>query len=145
MHSEIRDHSLHRFFVNFYPPCSSMQSISMNSNQSVGKYGEDRATEFLQKIGYEIIERNWRGSGGEIDIVARDRDCLVFVEVKTRTRTGFGHPFEAITTSKVQTMRKLVSQWCYGQGQSLGKVRLDAISVLIVGGRVNIEHLKQVF
>jgi putative endonuclease len=117
----------------------------VNSNQNVGKYGEDRAAEFLQKIGYEIIERNWRGSGGEIDIVARDRDCLVFAEVKTRTRTGFGHPFEAITTRKVQTMRKLVSQWCHGQGQSLSKVRLDAISVLIVGGRVNIEHLKQVF
>jgi putative endonuclease len=117
----------------------------VNSNQNVGKYGEDRAAEFLEKIGYEIIERNWRGSGGEIDIVARDRDCLVFAEVKTRTRTVFGHPFEAITTRKVQTMRKLVSQWCHGQGYSLSKVRLDAISVLIVGGRVNIEHLKQVF
>jgi putative endonuclease len=119
--------------------------MPMNSNQNVGKYGEDRAAEFLEKIGYEIIERNWRGSGGEIDIVARDRDCLVFAEVKTRTRTGFGHPFEAITSRKVQTMRKLVSQWCHGQGQSFSKVRLDAISVLIVGGRVNIEHLKQVF
>lgn len=117
----------------------------MNSNQNVGKYGEDRAAEFLQKIGYEIIERNWRGSGGEIDIVARDLDCLVFAEVKTRTRTGFGHPFEAITTRKLQTMRKLVSQWCQGQGQLISKVRLDAISVLIVGGRVNIEHLKRVF
>lgn len=117
----------------------------MNSNQDVGKYGEERATEFLRKIGYEIIERNWRGSGGEIDIVARDRDCLVFAEVKTRTRTGFGHPFEAITTRKVQTMRKLVAQWCQTSGQSFSKVRLDAISVLIVGGRVNIEHLKQLF
>ncbi len=117
----------------------------VNSNQDVGKYGEERATEFLRKIGYEIIERNWRGSGGEIDIVARDRDCLVFAEVKTRTRTGFGHPFEAITTRKVQTMRKLVAQWCQASGQSFSKVRLDAISVLIVGGRVNIEHLKQVF
>ena len=117
----------------------------MNSNQSVGKYGEDRAADFLLRLGYEIIERNWRGSAGEIDIVARYRDCIVFAEVKTRTRTGFGHPFEAITAKKVQTMRRLVAQWCESQNLSAAQVRLDALSVLITNGQVNIEHLKQVF
>lgn len=117
----------------------------MNANQDIGKYGEDRAAEFLTRLGYELIERNWRGSGGEIDIVARDRDCLVFAEVKTRTRTGFGHPFEAITSQKLQRMRKLVAQWCQAKQIAGFKVRLDAISVLVVDGRVNIEHLKQVF
>lgn len=117
----------------------------MNSNQSVGKYGEDRAAEFLVRLGYEIIDRNWRGSSGEIDIVAKDRDCIVFAEVKTRTRTGFGHPFEAITSKKVQTMRRLVAQWCDSRNDPAVKVRLDALSVLITGGRVTVEHLKQVF
>ena len=117
----------------------------MNSNQSVGKYGEDRATEFLVRLGYEIIDRNWRGKSGEIDVIARDRNCLVFVEVKTRTRTGFGHPFEAITAKKIQTMRSLVSQWCHNRNLASNEVRLDALSVLIVRGRVTIEHLKQVF
>ncbi len=117
----------------------------MNANQDVGKYGEDRAAEFLTRLGYELIERNWRGPGGEIDIVARDRDCLVFAEVKTRTRTGFGHPFEAITSQKLQRMRRLVAQWCKSKELSGSKVRLDALSVLLVDGRVHIEHLKQVF
>lgn len=117
----------------------------MNANQSVGKYGEDRAAEFLVRLGYEIIERNWRGKTGEIDIVARDRNCLVFAEVKTRTRTGFGHPFEAITAKKIQTMRSLVSQWCHSRNFASNEVRLDALSVLIIRGRVTIEHLKQVF
>ena len=117
----------------------------MNSNQSVGKYGEDRAAEFLVRLGYEIIDRNWRGKSGEIDIIARDRNFLVFAEVKTRTRTGFGHPFEAITAKKIQTMRSLVSQWCHNRNLSSNEVRLDALSVLIVRGRVTIEHLKQVF
>lgn len=117
----------------------------MSQNQSVGKRGENLAAEFLERIGYQIIERNWRGPGGEIDIIARDRDCLVFAEVKTRTRTGFGHPFEAITTKKLQNMRRLVSQWCHSHGLSYMQVRLDAVSVLLLGAKVQIEHLKQVF
>lgn len=117
----------------------------MNANQDVGKYGEDRAAEFLTRLGYELIERNWRGSGGEIDIIARDRDCFVFAEVKTRTRTGFGHPFEAITSQKLQRMRKLVALWCQSKQLAGCKVRLDAVSVLLLDGRVHIEHLKQVF
>ena len=117
----------------------------MNSNQDIGKYGEDRAAEFLSRLGYEVIERNWRGNNGEIDIVARDRDCLVFAEVKTRTRTGFGHPFEAITSKKLQTIRRLVGEWCHSKQIAGSKVRLDAVSVLVVDGIVRIEHLKQVF
>ncbi len=117
----------------------------MNTNNSVGKYGEDRASEFLERQGYQVIERNWRCNSGEIDIVARDNDCLVFAEVKTRTRVGFGHPFEAITAAKMQTMRRLVGEWCKAHGISAVQVRLDAISVLLTGGKVHIEHLKQVF
>jgi len=117
----------------------------VNKNKSIGKYGEDRATEFLQRNGYQVIDRNWRCQVGEIDIVARDVDCLVFAEVKTRTRVGFGHPFEAITSAKMQTMRKLVGEWCRAHHIASVQVRLDAISVLLSGGRVQIEHLKQVF
>jgi putative endonuclease len=117
----------------------------VNPNQNIGKYGEDRAAQFLERIGYQIIDRNWRGAAGEIDIIAQDRECIVFAEVKTRTRRGYGHPFEAITTKKVQTMRRLVAQWCQVQQLATTKVRLDAVSVLILGGKVHIEHLKQVF
>jgi putative endonuclease len=117
----------------------------VSANQNLGKYGEDRAAEFLKRLGYSIVERNWRGPSGEIDIVARDRDCLVFAEVKTRSRVGFGHPFEAITAAKLQRMRVLVAQWCQAHSMSVTQVRLDAISVLVVNGRVTIEHLKQVF
>ena len=117
----------------------------MNTNQNVGKYGEDRAAEYLERLGYRLVERNWRCAAGEIDIVAKDKDCLVFAEVKTRTRTGFGHPFEAITQSKMLKMRQLVGEWCKANQAPSSQVRLDAISVLVTGGRVHIEHLKQVF
>lgn len=117
----------------------------MTKNQSVGKYGEDRASEFLERLGYQLIDRNWRCEVGEIDIVAKDSDCLVFAEVKTRTRVGFGHPFEAITSAKMKKMRQLVGEWCRAHQISSVQVRLDAISVLISQGRIHIEHLKQVF
>jgi putative endonuclease len=117
----------------------------VNTNKSVGKYGEDRASEFLERLGYQVIERNWRCNVGEIDIVAHDQDCLVFAEVKTRTRVGFGHPFEAITSAKMQKMRQLVGEWCRAHDIASVQLRLDAISVLLTGGQVHIEHLKQVF
>jgi putative endonuclease len=117
----------------------------VNRNTQVGKYGEDRACEFLERLGYKVIDRNWRCSAGEIDVIAHDENCLVFAEVKTRTRVGFGHPFEAITSAKMRTMRQLVGEWCKAHQVSSAQVRLDAVSVLLTGGKVHIEHLKQVF
>lgn len=117
----------------------------MNVRQSLGRYGEDRAAIYLQDRGYEIIDRNWRSRAGEIDLVARDRDRIIFVEVKTRNGCGYGHPFEAITQEKVARMRRLAADWCSSKQISGLKVRLDAVSVLISGGRVSIEHLKEVF
>ena len=117
----------------------------MSLRHNVGRYGEDRAANFLQDRGYVIIERNWRSRTGEIDLIAREKDRLVFVEVKTRNGSGFGHPFEAITPLKVSRMRKLVAEWCREHEVSGVKVRLDAIAVLVNQGKVAIEHLKQVF
>jgi putative endonuclease len=117
----------------------------MNLRQDIGRYGEERAAIFLQDRGYEIIDRNWRSRGGEIDLIARDKDHLVFIEVKTRNGSGYGHPFEAITSDKVARMRRVVVDWCAANGFASIKVRLDAISVLISGGRVHIEHLKEIF
>lgn len=117
----------------------------MNLRQDLGRYGENRAANYLQDRGYEIIDRNWRSREGEVDLVARERDFIVFIEVKTRNGAGFGHPFEAITKAKVARMRRLAANWCSSKQIAGLKVRLDAVSVLISGGRVYIEHLKEVF
>ena len=117
----------------------------MSANQQLGRYGEDRAADYLCGLGYTILHRNWRGPSGEIDLIANDRGRFVFVEVKTRNGQGYGHPFEAITQEKVSRMRRLVAQWCETQQLAGARVRLDAVAVLVSGGRVNIEHLKQVY
>lgn len=117
----------------------------MSQKQILGKYGEDVAAQYLTDRGYEILARNWRCSLGEIDLIAKDKSRFVFVEVKTRNGTGFGHPFEAITSVKISRMRKLVAQWCIQNEKAGSQVRMDAISVLVRSGRVAVEHLKQVF
>lgn len=116
----------------------------MNSNQWVGKYGEDRACEYLANQGFQILARNFRCREGELDIVAQEGNTLVFVEVKTRTSVAAGHPFEAITALKQARIRRLAAEWCQRHQVSRVQVRLDAIAVILRGGRVSIEHLKQV-
>lgn len=111
----------------------------------LGLYGERLAANYLEEIGYEILERNWRCSIGEIDLVAKDQDRWVFVEVKTRNTAGYGHPLEAITSEKLARLRRLVGEWCRLRQVSGVQVRIDAISVLVDHGKVELEHLKQVF
>ena len=116
----------------------------MNTNRNwLGRYGEDRACEHLSKLGYQILERNARTREGELDIVAADGNTLVFVEVKTRSSMHSGHPLQAITPLKMARIRRLAAGWCATRRVPNSQVRFDAISVLVWGGRVAIEHLRQ--
>lgn len=117
----------------------------MNQIQELGKAGESTAAEYLEEHGYCIIDKNWRTSLGEIDIIATTATHLVFIEVKTRSGLGFGHPFEAITPAKVERMRKLAYAWCSQNANYGFKIRLDAIAVLVSNGKTHIEHLKSVY
>ncbi|MFM5968326.1 MAG: YraN family protein [Micrococcales bacterium] len=116
-----------------------------NPKHILGSYGEQVACDYLASQNYEVLDRNWRCSIGELDLVARDHETLVFVEVKTRNGRGFGHPFEAITDSKRTRLRQLSNAWLASNSGHPAKIRIDAISVLIEQGRVSIEHLKEVF
>ncbi len=71
-----------------------------------GKKGEDLACRYLEELGYKILERNFRIRGGEIDIVAKDGEFLVYVEVKTRYSYQYGLPEESITSWKIRALQK---------------------------------------
>lgn len=116
-----------------------------NAKHILGKYGEQAAADYLVAQGYELLDLNWRCATGELDIVARDGTVTVFVEVKTRNGTSFGHPFEAITDTKRARLRQLAAAWLSARQIGAVPIRLDAISVLVQSGKVHIEHLKQVF
>jgi putative endonuclease len=111
---------------------------------SVGSNGESLACSFLERIGYEILERNYHSRFGEIDIIAKDKDCLVFVEVKTRSNLSFGTPLEAISYKKMQKIIK-TSQF-YINRLRLGDIdfRFDAIEVFLQNGEAEINHIKNI-
>ena len=101
----------------------------MSTRQSTGRLGEELACTALARRGYEIIDRNWRCPGGEIDIVARDGECWAFVEVKTRRGRGAGLPEEALTARKAAHMT--VAAEAYLADHELGDVtwRLDLVAI----------------
>jgi putative endonuclease len=113
---------------------------------TLGKQGEDLATHHLKKLGFSILARNYRQKIGEIDIIARDGNCLVFVEVKTRKSLRFGQPFEAVTTKKQAQLAKVALDYL-NRNQLLDQpARFDVISILLPdNGKVCIEHIPNCF
>ncbi|MBU5422753.1 YraN family protein [Cellulomonas hominis] len=116
----------------------------MRTNKDTGRLGEDIAVACLEQLGFEILDRNWYGPGGELDVVAYEpaRDAVVGVEVKTRRGTGFGSPAEAVTPSKVRRMRGLLARWLAEHPVHADEVRLDLLAVDLRDGRApRVEHL----
>lgn len=99
------------------------------STQITGNYGEDLAAKYLKKLGYKILERNYRIRGGEIDIVARDGPTLVFVEVKTRYSHEFGLPSESMTFWKIKALLKTAKFYIQKIKWGDKEYRLDFVSV----------------
>jgi len=118
--------------------------VGMATKEEVGRHGEEVAARVLTDLGWEILARNWRCSGGEIDIVAVDGGEAVIVEVKTRRSRTFGSPAEAVTRAKVSRLRRLAAAWLSSQERRFSGVRVDVVSVEIRSGVAAIEHLKGV-
>lgn len=117
---------------------------SGRTNQALARFGEQTAAQFLEGLGWEVLQRNWRCRWGEVDIVALEpaADTLVFVEVKCRRGLGFGHPLEAITREKAARLRTLASQWLRETGRNASAIRLDAVAVLVSGSGPEITHVR---
>lgn len=99
----------------------------------LGTRGEKLACRFLRRSGYKVLYRNFRGrSGGEIDIVCRDKDTLVFVEVKTRTREDFGRPFDAVDRNKQKRIARGGLAWLRLLDDPDILFRFDVVEVIIV-------------
>lgn len=114
--------------------------------QDLGQKGEKLACDFLKKRGYQIIDQNYRTRGGEIDIVAKEGEMLVFVEVKTRVSTAFGYPEEAIDERKQHKLAMTAE--CYLREYNLYEAdyRIDAIGIEMGqdGHLINLRHEKDV-
>ncbi|GGB97909.1 YraN family protein [Cellulomonas carbonis] len=117
----------------------------MRAKDAVGRYGEGVAAAHLGRAGWEVLDRNWRGRAGEIDIVALDGEELVVVEVKTRSGDGFGHPAEAVTPVKLARLRRLAAEWLDAHDVRPRGVRIDVVAVRTARrGAAHVEHLRGV-
>lgn len=99
------------------------------STVNVGNKGEELACQYLEKLGYQILERNFRIQGGEIDIVAKDNNYLVFIEVKTRYSHEYGVPVESMTPWKIKYLLKTAKFYILKTGWRDKPYRLDFIGV----------------
>ncbi len=109
------------------------------SNTSVGNLGEELAIGYLKKLGYKILERNFRIRGGEVDIIALDKDTVVFVEVKARYSNEFGTPLESITPWKIKFLIKTANFYLLKKKWQEKPYRFDAIGIDYSNSRDNPE------
>ena len=110
----------------------------------LGKRGEELAVEYLLKKGYRILDRNWRHRAKEIDIIARDKDKLVIVEVKSRDHQYYEHPVYAVTVRKQLFLINAADAYIRANNLDL-ETRFDVITVVFFPGSFEIDHIDGAF
>jgi len=116
------------------------------TSREIGNHGEDIAAAYLESKDWLIFDRNYFFEKAEVDLVATDRNYIVFVEVKYRTNTHFGEPEDFITPKKEMNIRKASEAWLYERKMETAVDRFDVISITQKGNSApNIKHFKDVF
>jgi len=120
------------------------KEVLIIDNKEKGRIGEELATKYLKSNGYNVLERNYRTNMGEIDIIAIKSNLLIFIEVKTRTSTYFGYPYEAVNIKKQDKIIK--TSWMYMKQKKLFdyQVRYDIIEVFLTK-KYKINHIENAF
>lgn len=116
----------------------------MYERHVIGKEGEDKAIKYLQKQGYKIIQRNFECRQGEIDIIAKDKEEYVFIEVKTRQNFHYGMPCDAVTEKKQNHIWNATKYYLYSHKLESKFVRFDVIEIYKKNGQFYIHHIKQI-
>lgn len=115
--------------------------------EGLGKKGEKLAIQYLQEKGFTILERNFRAPWGEIDIIAREKSALCFIEVKTRKTLRFGHPYEYVNKKKQQKIILTAQTFLSKKNLHSEEIRFDVVSIHIPEekGGPNIELIRNAF
>ncbi len=110
----------------------------------LGKQGEKESERYLRKNNYEIIERNFNSKHGEIDIIAKEKNEMVFIEVKTRANKKYGNPIDAITNIKKNHLINAIEYYLYKNNMEDAFIRIDAIEVYKNKEKFIIKHTKNI-
>ena len=118
--------------------------MTTTDNQRLGAYGEALATRHLVGAGMVLLDQNWRGDGGELDLILRDGRTLVICEVKTRSSMAYGSPLEAVTSVKAARLRRLAAQWVTAHDLRVADIRIDLVGIVRTSAGIEIEHVEGV-
>jgi putative endonuclease len=113
--------------------------------RQLGDSGEDMAAAALKRQGYKILERNYRSPLGEIDLIAKHKGVLVFIEVKTRKSERFGSPAEAVHPAKQAKLRRLADYYLKQQRLGDVAVRFDVVGILLGQDGPRLEIIENAF
>jgi putative endonuclease len=116
----------------------------MAEHLELGRTGEEIALSYLREKGYKVLDTNWRSGKYEVDIIARDGNFIVFIEVKTRRSDYFGSPEAAVDRTKQRFMIRAADQYITRKNINL-EARFDILTVLIKGGGHEINHITDAF
>ncbi|MEA4913023.1 MAG: YraN family protein [Christensenella sp.] len=113
------------------------------STTSVGRGGEARAQAFLMERGYKLLRRNYRSGPREIDLIMQDGETVVFIEVKARSKTGFGTPAEFVTPAKRKLLTLAAEQYLIEENLLDSPARFDVVEVYLANKEVH--HIENAF
>lgn len=116
----------------------------MNRNQEIGKLGEDLAVKYLKNKKYIILDRNYRCRQGEMDIIAKDEEKIIFIEVKTRTTIKFGRPAEAVNYIKREHLQNIARYYLYTRKITNIPIRFDVVEIYLWEKEYSVNHIKQI-
>lgn len=112
----------------------------------IGKSGESEAVSYLLSNGYNIIEKNYHSKYGEIDIIAKKGEIIVFIEVKLRRNSVFGNPCEFVSANKIEKIKKTIQLWLIENNVSDTPLRFDVIEIgKINNGISTLNHIKNAY
>ena len=135
-----------RCFIGREDTPSEPKSVSrlQTAKARTGAEGEEAAAAYLRRLGWKILDRNWRARHLELDIVAEERDTVVFVEVKTRAESGLQTPFEALTPTKKERLCRAAQAWLEAHDAWSRPCRFDLVCVTSRAGTYQTELIRNV-
>ncbi len=114
--------------------------------RDLGRLGEKAACKYLRRLGYQILQRNYVCPSGEMDVICYDKDCIVFVEVKTLSDDALSDPEDKITTIKQRQVERVARAWLAAHREPQCAYRFDAVSVVqSSNGRPSVRHIIEAF
>ena len=126
------------------PSAPQHDTLPRTAKARTGAEGEEAAAEHLRRLGWKILDRNWRARHLELDIVAEERDTVVFVEVKTRAEGGLQSPFEALTPTKKERLCRAAQAWLEAHEAWSRPCRFDLVCVTSRAGTYQTELIRNV-